>query len=765
MSIKRGLACGLLGLSALLTACGGGGSDNAVVATLPARVDITGAATAEVDAPTAFATTLTGPTDGLTFAWSFGDGSSSSAAAPSHSYAAGGDYAVTLTVTSPSGATRNGSFTVTASRLAMVQGSTCTGAANTGWCWQRPRPTGNAMLDVFFIDASTGWAVGEAGQILKTIDGGASWVGQRSGVSSRLTQVRFANAGKGWALGDSGTALTTTDGGATWTPQALGLNSSYYFGDSTLVVLDASRAVMRSPLDEARTTVDGGEHWMPSVLVPSVTTRNGTMWSVEGTRISKSTDLGATASVALQPGSSDIVLGLDFADDAHGWAFGIDTTASPFAQVLWRTADGGATWQRLVIALPSVYSINTLKFTGTQVGWIQLGYEFYRSTDAGANWALVPLPAGLPTGAYVAAPIAFDDTTFWLPYASGGYLTRDGGTSWTALKVDTETQYANPRLQLVGAAALLHFGGRSYRSTDSGASWQQVLGQDVQDQNGSLLASWFFDGKRGLAVSSAGWLVQTSDAGLSWTRKTLTGLPNFGPARLQFTSSTTGWLLADANGHASISRTTDGGASWLAPSSTVDFNGTNDFHFIDGQSGWAVTGAGAINHSIDGGLSWTAQATLPFALRGVRFASATVGVVVGTAGRIARTTDGGATWTLRASGVVQDLNRVIFVDSLNGWAVGPFGTVVKSTDAGATWAKVAVPGIGNLNDIAFADAQHGWVVGDGGTVMVTADGGRSWALQNSGSGMALSSVFFIDARSGWLVGSGGSVLATATGGN
>ena len=43
------------------------------------------------------------------------------------------------------------------------------------WEWQNPLPQGNTLNSVYFTDASTGYAVGVVGTILKTIDGGATW--------------------------------------------------------------------------------------------------------------------------------------------------------------------------------------------------------------------------------------------------------------------------------------------------------------------------------------------------------------------------------------------------------------------------------------------------------------------------------------------------------------------------------------------------------------------------------------------------------------
>jgi photosystem II stability/assembly factor-like uncharacterized protein len=63
---------------------------------------------------------------------------------------------------------------------------------------------------VDFVDGSQGWAVGTGGAILKTVDGGAHWFGQSSGVGATLQAVRFMNASTGWAVGNSGTILKFT---------------------------------------------------------------------------------------------------------------------------------------------------------------------------------------------------------------------------------------------------------------------------------------------------------------------------------------------------------------------------------------------------------------------------------------------------------------------------------------------------------------------------------------------------------------------------
>ena len=77
------------------------------------------------------------------------------------------------------------------------------------------------------MDATTGYAVGNSGTILKTTDGGANWVAQTSGTANICSDVHFpVDATTGYAVGSSGTILKTTDGGANWVAQTSGTANS-----------------------------------------------------------------------------------------------------------------------------------------------------------------------------------------------------------------------------------------------------------------------------------------------------------------------------------------------------------------------------------------------------------------------------------------------------------------------------------------------------------------------------------------------------------
>jgi photosystem II stability/assembly factor-like uncharacterized protein len=124
----------------------------------------------------------------------------------------------------------------------------------SGWFWQNPLPQGNPLNDVAFADANTATAVGYLGTVLRTTDGGATWVSQTSGTTNPLYDVSFTDANTGVVVGPGGTILGTTDAGATWVTQASGTMYS-------LQAVSFTNANMGTVVGESGTivrTVDGG---------------------------------------------------------------------------------------------------------------------------------------------------------------------------------------------------------------------------------------------------------------------------------------------------------------------------------------------------------------------------------------------------------------------------------------------------------------------------------------------------------------------------
>ncbi len=119
-----------------------------------------------------------------------------------------------------------------------------------------------AFFDVSFADTDSGVAVGEAGRIRSTDNGGALWTARNSGTSVSINAVSMAwGTTSGWAVGQSGTILRTTDPGVTWFAQTSG--STAHLRD--VVAIDATSGVAVGDGGLIVRTTDGGLTWSAPV--------------------------------------------------------------------------------------------------------------------------------------------------------------------------------------------------------------------------------------------------------------------------------------------------------------------------------------------------------------------------------------------------------------------------------------------------------------------------------------------------------------------
>jgi len=728
----------VLALSFLLAACGGGGGGSGGLSpsgTLPSTLVVTAPTTQQaLGALVAFSANASNPE--LSYLWDFGDGSTSTAVAPTHSYARAGVFPVRLTLGNGSGSV-SATTTVAIADFAIVAGKTCNGAGSNGWCWQRPLPQGNFILDYAFVDDSRGWAVGQGGTVLATVDGGVSWTGQRSGTTLDLSQAVFPSALAGWLVSELGELLRTADGGASWRRVSYGRNDFVL----ALGASDADTAWVTTTLGAAFVTRDGGLTWRELAPAPGGTFRFAfatvnDVWSLPPfvdaqPSLGHSLDGGASWTTVALPTIEDGFAGYSedmlLLDPAHALVIGFESgyAASDPATFVTRrtlrlTADGGASWQ--TVQPPTNGSIYTFRLADPTTVLAVNDTSVLRTQDNGASWQAVPLPAGV-TGL-------------------------SGFRSFSAQRF-----------------VLADIVGKAFLSIDGGATWNlRSAGGVAQATVNSI---WFFDSREGLALANDGSSVRTGDGGKTWAAAETDSTGWFG---VQFLADgSAGWLISQAG---TILRTSDKGRHWTAPTgaASASLAGVTDFHFVDALRGWAIapfgSGQGTVFTTTDGGVGWQAIAATrnSAGFVSIRFGDATHGAAVGPSGVAMISADGGATWAPRSTGAFGLMFRVTFADATTAVAVGEGGVVVRSTDAGQSWQPVASPTTRNLFDVRFVSPRIGHAVGNEGTLIETRDGGASWSLVPTGAKAGLASVFFVDEQTGWIAGSNGSVLATATGG-
>jgi photosystem II stability/assembly factor-like uncharacterized protein/tetratricopeptide (TPR) repeat protein len=133
---------------------------------------------------------------------------------------------------------------------------------------------------VQFVDRNEGWAVGDEGVVWHTIDGGATWERQATGVRASLRAVHFVTPYTGWVVGreelpggsSAGVVLRTADGGITWeaigSGSVPGLAAVHFFDDRLgLAAGDGSDAFPSG----VYATTDAGRTWKPLPGPPGAT--------------------------------------------------------------------------------------------------------------------------------------------------------------------------------------------------------------------------------------------------------------------------------------------------------------------------------------------------------------------------------------------------------------------------------------------------------------------------------------------------------------
>jgi len=148
-----------------------------------------------------------------------------------------------------------------------------------------------------------------------------------------LNGVAFFGTQSGCAVGDAGTIVHTTNGGATWTPQTSGTQESLYAvtcADENTCWAVGGTQDDTNPTQVILKTVNGGASWTPQMgdlidTVPLFGVTNidtQTAWAVGDFGIILGTTDGGTTWVFQESGVLDALNAVAFATPANGWAVG-----------------------------------------------------------------------------------------------------------------------------------------------------------------------------------------------------------------------------------------------------------------------------------------------------------------------------------------------------------------------------------------------------------------------------------------------------------
>ena len=151
------------------------------------------------------------------------------------------------------------------------------------------------------------WAVGASGTVLRTENGGQSWVSQRSGTDLDLHDIAVHGPSRAVVVGEQGLVLRTSNAGRRW--------SSTTQGSDTLLAVDWKNDVLVAVGENGSiaTSRDGGRTWTSGTSSSSSTLRGVAVLSVteavavgDDGVILLSTDAGATWTAVESPTSETL---------------------------------------------------------------------------------------------------------------------------------------------------------------------------------------------------------------------------------------------------------------------------------------------------------------------------------------------------------------------------------------------------------------------------------------------------------------------------
>ena len=346
------------------------------------------------------------------------------------------------------------------------------------WKWQNPLPQGNGMNSIYFTDTNTGYTVGTAGTILKTSDGGQTWITYSSGPYNFLSSVFFTDANNGYVAGSNnmGSLIIKTDNaGTTWSP-----------------------------------SFSGSVAWLNSIYFPDVNT--GYAVGVAGD-IVKTTNAGSTWTT-LTSGTTAELFSVFFLNVNTGYAVGYNGNNGKGTII--KTTNGGITWDTL--SSGRTVPLKSVLFTDSNTGYVvgDVG-TILKTINAGTTWTLDTNGIGhMNMFDYFNSIYFTDSNTGYITDGSKNFIfkTTNAGGTWTP--IGTDHGFSSVFFPAANIGYSLSW--RVEKTMDAGVNWTDLY----KGTNETLRSVSFPSATTGYAVGSADveqprTIIKTIDGGTNWT--------------------------------------------------------------------------------------------------------------------------------------------------------------------------------------------------------------------------------------------------------
>lgn len=283
--------------------------------------------------------------------------------------------------------------------------------------------------------ASTRVFSGTSTGVFRSDDGGLTWPFSSRGIHARRVGDLVMSGSVLYAVDLDGTVLKSTNGGASWVTRSSGIAS---FVVSIAVDPTTPDIVYASTDDGIYKSVNGGASW----------TLIATEFVTERLLVARSNPALLYASqfnFNQQFRSTDAAATWTFLGSANARVFAVDPTN---ANILYaganrgalKSVDGGVTWTEINNGFDEFVYVTAITATPSAVYAGTLSTGIFKSTDGGAHWTAINngLSTDFDLRGLIVRAIVVDPTSSSVLYAAtdskfGVFRSLNGGASWSPM--------------------------------------------------------------------------------------------------------------------------------------------------------------------------------------------------------------------------------------------------------------------------------------------------------------------------------------------
>ncbi len=446
---------------------------------------------------------------------------------------------------------------------------------NGGNSWSSYTLSAVNFKNVFSFN-NTVWIAGNDGKIYKTLKTNSPINSYNVGTTNSINSVCFLDDNNGYLCGDGGIVYMTVDGGVTWVQRNSGISTANL---NSISFLDQNNGIVVGENGTVFITIDGGANWTPENVG---TTRNllRTKYFTDGITVT-----GEYGTLILKPNASSWTpVNTRIVTDVNG------VTGSDMSNVhicggggFIRNNTNGDSRFYSFEANPMIANLVDIFYYNANIGFAvsSLNTAVIRTTNAGATWTLtagaslsyqwqLKLSAGSGIGNNLCQHPT-DRNSVFVVYGSTVYVSRNKGETWTNIASVTgggsaHSFYVSPLDTNIWMVAITGSTDKVMRSTNYGSTWTTIIsrnfsnyGQPLEmDQNNP--STYYF-------APDNGGFYRSTDNGVSFTE-----ISNNYPFRspcdiLVMWDSSNVVFVGDGvtgSGNAIIFKSTNGGVNWTS---------------------------------------------------------------------------------------------------------------------------------------------------------------------------------------------------------